>query len=705
MAKDKNKKPFNSLRKKGVLTLAMAGIMAVSPMMLTGCSGEPGPKGDAGATGSNGKSAYELAVENGFQGTEQQWLASLNGGSGKTVEDITGRYHYDEATGKKYYIYTFHYSDGTTEEERLEIAKNVVSLSYTGENYFEMVESGADPILKVNVVYEDLTSEEIVVADDMYVVDGTYVKPNFKEFGTYNVKVSYRGVTTTMSLTVVDPDATQEFTASASLYKNMKKFSHWEDSLGNVISTNLVYTYMHNIEQNYTPVYEDFIEMTGPMFATKGDAWDETNNKYSTTAYGVTDGWMNMAYITEPMKQNMFVEFEVKAKNAREFGFGISKKSYLETYNANPANNGWLSASTYMGLNSLYVAEYNMYSGGSGNTKDAFAALVRCTTHDDPAGKIKFTSPSIDFNSVLSSKSSANANVNIKIVLADKVLVYVENQLYTASNLPTYAINNTDEYFFSFFGNQAEMTVKDFGYVQDLATRGTHTSMTSNPVEKASFRGKTITLIGDSITHGVGANPREEKRYSTVLANSMGMVEQNMGISGTVYCTGGHRTSRINDAYKVDYNSDYVGVLLGINDFDQCKNNESDKYYSLGEFGTKDTSTIYGAVDAMCSILVNRFRFTDTKIFFMTPVITSWNNSVGGNNWDQSKENAWGYTLRELCDAIVEVANYYGIATLDLNTECEMGSADFSDGIHPNNDGMAKMAATIEDWLIDNYSY
>ena len=31
----------------------------------------------------DGKSAYELAVENGFKGTEQEWLASLNGKDGK----------------------------------------------------------------------------------------------------------------------------------------------------------------------------------------------------------------------------------------------------------------------------------------------------------------------------------------------------------------------------------------------------------------------------------------------------------------------------------------------------------------------------------------------------------------------------------------------------------------------------------------------
>ena len=43
----------------------------------TGAKGEPGIKGADGAKGESGDSAYELAVENGFSGTETEWLESL----------------------------------------------------------------------------------------------------------------------------------------------------------------------------------------------------------------------------------------------------------------------------------------------------------------------------------------------------------------------------------------------------------------------------------------------------------------------------------------------------------------------------------------------------------------------------------------------------------------------------------------------------
>jgi len=84
--KDKNGKiPFNVFSKKGLMGLAIAGVMAFTPFM-AGCSGTPGDKGDKGDTGATGKSAYELAVEAGFEGTLQEWLDSLKGATGSIGE-------------------------------------------------------------------------------------------------------------------------------------------------------------------------------------------------------------------------------------------------------------------------------------------------------------------------------------------------------------------------------------------------------------------------------------------------------------------------------------------------------------------------------------------------------------------------------------------------------------------------------------------
>lgn len=44
-------------------------------------------KGEKGDTGANGKSAYEVAVANGYSGTQAQWLASLKGADGAPGKD------------------------------------------------------------------------------------------------------------------------------------------------------------------------------------------------------------------------------------------------------------------------------------------------------------------------------------------------------------------------------------------------------------------------------------------------------------------------------------------------------------------------------------------------------------------------------------------------------------------------------------------
>ena len=53
----------------------------------TGEKGDKGDKGDQGAPGENGLSAYEIAVANGFTGTEEEWLASLKGNPGADGKD------------------------------------------------------------------------------------------------------------------------------------------------------------------------------------------------------------------------------------------------------------------------------------------------------------------------------------------------------------------------------------------------------------------------------------------------------------------------------------------------------------------------------------------------------------------------------------------------------------------------------------------
>ena len=53
-----------------------------------GADGLPGKDGIDGQNGADGKSAYIIAVEHGFTGTETEWLASLKGADGKDAPEV-----------------------------------------------------------------------------------------------------------------------------------------------------------------------------------------------------------------------------------------------------------------------------------------------------------------------------------------------------------------------------------------------------------------------------------------------------------------------------------------------------------------------------------------------------------------------------------------------------------------------------------------
>lgn len=71
--------------------------------------------GTQGPKGEDGESAYEIAVRNGFEGTEQEWLESLKGEDGKDGTDGNDGVSVVNATSDGVNI-TFELSDGSTIE-------------------------------------------------------------------------------------------------------------------------------------------------------------------------------------------------------------------------------------------------------------------------------------------------------------------------------------------------------------------------------------------------------------------------------------------------------------------------------------------------------------------------------------------------------------------------------------------------------------
>jgi uncharacterized protein YjdB len=240
--------------------------------------------------------------------------------------------------------------------------------------------------------------------------------------------------------------------------------------------------------------------------------------------------------------------------------------------------------------------------------------------------------------------------------------------------------------------------------------------MIPSPIDETIYSGGSIACIGDSITAGVGAN---NNPYHKQLGELLNMSVTNLGSSGTVLCTGGHRSCRFSALSEENCKDKaIVTILLGINDWDQARNNEADGcYYYLGDMDSEDTSCIYGAMKMWCNKIVE-LKQTDscanTKFYFMTPVITSWNNSAGSKNWDQNKTNVHGFKLRDLCQAIIDVCALYKIPVIDLNlysgiyynsSEDNNTKQYGGDGIHVNEGGHTLIANAILKALKQNPTY
>ena len=191
-----------------------------------------------------------------------------------------------------------------------------------------------------------------------------------------------------------------------------------------------------------------------------------------------------------------------------------------------------------------------------------------------------------------------------------------------------------------------------------------------SPVDESVLSGISIACIGNSITYGVKADGNP---YPSQLAKRLNATVTNLGQSGTSLCEGGARTCNIGQLTETNCaGKDIVTIMMGINDWAAAKNNASDgTYYHLGNINSTETNCIYGAMHMWCKKIAelrNTENCAGTRFYFLTPLITSWNNSVTSTrDWDQSKTNVHGFTLRDLCHAIMDVATLYDIPVIDLN--------------------------------------
>ena len=215
------------------------------------------------------------------------------------------------------------------------------------------------------------------------------------------------------------------------------------------------------------------------------------------------------------------------------------------------------------------------------------------------------------------------------------------------------------------------------------------------------LEGKTINILGDSITEGVGASC-EANRYADVLAREFGVKVNNYGISGSRIARQRINTGERHERdfcmrmEEMDETADVVVVFGGTNDFGHGD-------APLGTMDDRTPWTFYGACHVLMSGLMD--RYCGKPVVIMTPLHRTAEDCPDGDGSGRRMGNT--ALLSEYRRILMEVAAYYAFPVLDLYATSGMQPRHpvscerlMPDGLHPSDEGHAILARRLGNFLM-----
>ncbi len=208
-----------------------------------------------------------------------------------------------------------------------------------------------------------------------------------------------------------------------------------------------------------------------------------------------------------------------------------------------------------------------------------------------------------------------------------------------------------------------------------------------------NLQNKIITVLGDSITEGVGTSAPEHI-YQNVLGRMVGAAEvRNFGVSGTRFALQTGENITYPDAFvlraqRMPADSDLVLVFGGTNDFGHGN-------APFGEMSDRTADTFCGACHVLFRGLVE--KYPAARIVIMTPLQRADQHNPSANT---------GRPLMDYVDAIIAVAAEYSLPVIDLYRTSGI-CADLPvhlemylpDGLHPNDAGAHRVAERLAGFL------
>ena len=205
--------------------------------------------------------------------------------------------------------------------------------------------------------------------------------------------------------------------------------------------------------------------------------------------------------------------------------------------------------------------------------------------------------------------------------------------------------------------------------------------------------------FGDSITHGYkrtvgGAAQLTDYPYPQTVGNILQMIPREGANTGSGYIAlqSNRNAVSIIDAYDFS-NVNLATLFFGTNDW-----NANIPLGTINDTTTNPT-TIYGGIKHCVEKIIN--ENAQTTIILITPINRSQvgnsgaGNLINENNYAYGTQNTAGYTLGDVCDAIVNCAKYYGISYIDTRDGCPINRTNLYamliDGLHPSDNGYIKL--------------
>lgn len=205
--------------------------------------------------------------------------------------------------------------------------------------------------------------------------------------------------------------------------------------------------------------------------------------------------------------------------------------------------------------------------------------------------------------------------------------------------------------------------------------------------------------FGDSITHGFietsgGSNVITDYPYPQTVGNLLKLIPNEGANTGSGYIVKQNNNNAVTIIDNYDFtNVNMVTLFFGTNDWNAN--------VPLGTISdtTVNPTTIYGGIKHCIEKIANENPYT--TIIMITPINRSQvgNSGAGSlifdNNYAYGTPNTAGYTLGDVCQAVVNCANYYGLSYIDNREGCPINRLNLSstliDGLHPNDTGYIKL--------------